>query len=132
MVALEEIEAALSEMTEGLGASWALRTGRGNAYGLTNAQFVQVSNRDRAISIRVWIFGEDMWLGAYLGVPYEASSEMHLSSIGDLVRIVRALCEGHFVREDQELRVVAGRLTIHLTEWPGELVDPLDPWGDGI
>jgi hypothetical protein len=125
------LHSELGDMATALGSDWSASAGAADAYGLKAMSFVQLQSPSRQISIRVWFSGRDVRVGAFLGVPYEASDETWFRSTGELVAFVRHLCVGEFERRDGGVWVRVGRRRHALTEFSDDLVDLADPWADG-
>lgn len=76
-----------------LGGGWQLTAGAADAYGNSWMQFVELRSATHETAVSVWWAGSEVWIQAFLGVPYEASAELSAvrprSSLASCMRFAR-------------------------------------------
>jgi hypothetical protein len=113
-----EIPAEMERVLARLGGGWQLTAGAADAYGNSWMQFVELRSATHETAVSVWWAGSEIWIQAFLGVPYEASAELISGSATFIARVVHALCTGDFVRRNGLIELRVGWARVQLTEWP--------------
>lgn len=120
----------LTRLCAELGETWSLTEGRSDAYGLHDAEYLEVQAVEKCSSIRLFFYGAEIRLGAYIAGTGEIGEELTSLATEELSDIVERLCRSDYAIESNWIHVDTSRRRVKLERWPENGFDCANPWGD--